>query len=215
MTEKQLNQTIARVILSTKRKSRQYSIYEIASDIASLKKAMGSMNEVAKVIGITSGMLSRFLSVFKLPPSVQELVKQREIDRISLVLDSSKLKEADVLKLAEKGLLKELSSQDIRTLVSYRKENKTGSIDDLVEEILKSKNIKVSVIRIDKCDTKKSIKDLGKIFIREVGEENLVIIEQNKNFIDIKLSREGEKILRQKAKSHKVPLHELVKQLIE
>jgi len=215
MTEEQLNQTIVRVLLSTKRKSRKYSIYDTATDIACLKKELGNMNEVAKVIGITSGMLSRFLSVFKLPLSVQELVKQREIDRISLVLDSSKLKEEDILKLAEKGLLKELSSQDIRTLVAYRKENKTGSIDNLVEEMLKSKNIKASVIRIDKGDTTKSIEELNKIFTREVGKDNLIIIELNKNFIDIKLSKTGEKILRQKSKEQKEVLHELIKQLIE
>ncbi|MCW3102700.1 MAG: hypothetical protein JWO09_1140 [Bacteroidetes bacterium] len=214
MTEEQLNETIARVILSTKRKSRQYSLYDIATDILALKKEKGGMQEVAKIIGITSGMLNRFLSVFKLPLSVQELVKQREIDRISLVLDSSKLKEEDVLLLAKKGLLKNLSSQDIRTLVAYRKEYKSGSIDNLVEEILKSKNIRASVIRIDKGDTTRSIEDLSEIFAREVGRENLIVVEPNKGFIDIKLTKDGERKLREEAKINKKTLQKLIAYLI-
>src|SRR5260370_13696241 len=101
MTEDEINKAVARIILSTKRKSRQYSIFEIALDIKALKAAKGGIIEVAKVIGISSGMLSQFLSVFKLPASIIELVKERKIDSASMVHNFSKFKENDILKLAE------------------------------------------------------------------------------------------------------------------
>jgi hypothetical protein len=61
------NSALARVILSTKRKKRQYSLIEIASDIQLLLGTLGSLSEVSKVVGISTGMLSQFLSIKELP----------------------------------------------------------------------------------------------------------------------------------------------------
>ena len=76
------------------------------------------------------------------------------------------------------------------------------------------KNIKISVIKVHKEDTRKSLSEIESIFIKQVGNENLITVEQNNNFIDIKLSKQGEKILRLNAKYKKITLQELISTLI-
>lgn len=214
MTEEEINKAIARIILSTKRKSRQYSLFDIALDIEGLKKAKGGMKEVSKVIGVSSGMLSQFLSVFKLPKPIIELVKERKIDRVSMVHTLAKFNNDDAIQLAELLVSNKLSSQDLRILFPYRKQHTKESILDLVEKIHSSKNIKVSVIRINKNDTSKSVTELASFFSNQVGKENVITVEANNNFIDIKLSKQGEKILRQKAKSNNRTFQDLISTLI-
>lgn len=210
MTEEQINKAIARVILSTKRKKRQHSLYDIALDIDSLKKAKGSISAVAKIIGISSGMLSQFLSVFKLPNPVIELVKKREIDSVSMVHHLSKFQNDDLLKLSELLSSNQLSSGDLRILIPYRKQYKNETILELVDKIHSSKNIKVSVIRINKDDTSKSISELNSIFSYQVGDSNVIEIEPNNDLIDIKITKQGENILREKARHCKKTIQELI-----
>lgn len=214
MTEEEINKAIARVILSTKRKKRQYSLYDIALDIQNLKEAKGSLNEVSKIIGITTGMLNQFLSVFKLSDVFLKLVKERKLDQVTTVHYLTKLKENDKKELADLFLSNKLSVDDLRALIPFRKKYPNDSITDLVEKILSSKNIKVSVIKIPKEETTKSIELLEVQFKKLLGDENFITIEKNDNFIDIKVSKEGTKILRNEAKLNKKTFQELLTTLI-
>ena len=213
MTEEEVNKSIARVILSTKRKSRQFSLFEIANDIENLKNEKGSLNEVAKLIGLSPGMLSQFLSIFKLPKSVIELIKERKIDSVTIVHHLTKFKDNDILELSKLAAKNEISSQDLRILIPYRKQHANEDILDLVEKIHLSKNIKVSVVRILESDTTKSLSELEELFIKVVGKENILVIELNGNFIDIKLTKQGENNLRSKAKQLSLTLRELITRL--
>ena len=214
MTEEEINKAIARVILSTKRKNRQFSLFEIANDINALSNAKGGLKEVANTIGISTGMLNQFLSVFKLPKTVIELVKNRNIDSVSMVHYLTKFDDNDSVKLSKLLASNKLSSQDLRILIPYRKQHKEADILDLVEKIHASKNIKVSVIRINKQDTIKSTSELHTIFSDHVGAENVIMIDMKNEIIDIKLAKEGEKILRDKAKTNNTTFVELISKII-
>lgn len=214
MTQEELNKAIARVILSTKRKSRQYNLVEIATDIQKLKTSLGSLNEVANVIGISSGMLNQFLSVFKLPKNVLKLVEERKIDSVAIVHYLSKYSNEDITQLSDLIVLNNLSSQDLRVLLPYRKQFPQERVVDLVDKLHQSKNIKVSVIRISENDTCKSFDDLNELFATQVGVENIIAIEINKKNIDIKVSKKGEKILRETAKKNRLTLQEFIFKLI-
>ena len=122
MTNEEINSATARIILSTKRKKRQFNLYQIALDIKNLKEQKGSIKELSKLLGLSSGMLSQFLSVFKLPPEIIELVKERKIDSVSIVHHLAKYNLEDKKQLAELLSSKKLSSQDLRILIPYRKQ---------------------------------------------------------------------------------------------
>lgn len=214
MGREDINSIVARVILSTKRKTRQYSLTKIAADIRSLQELLGNLNEVSKVIGISSGMLNQFLSVFKLPKSTIKLVDERKIDSVSTVHYLSKFNSDDIDQLSKILVSNYLKSQDLRVLLPFRKQHPDQPITDLVEKLQLSKNVKVSVIRISKDDSLKSLSELSDLFSRQVGQENVLAIEPNGKFIDIKLSKQGEKILRKCAKSSKRSLQDLISNLI-
>lgn len=214
MTEEDINKAIARVILSTKRRIRQYSLFDIANDLQALKAAKGGIKEVADLIGISAGMLNQFLSVFKLPKEALELVKDRKIDSVAMVHYLSKFNSNDISKLAQLLASNELTSQELRILLPYRKHHTNDSILDLVERIRSSKNIKVSIIRISSEDTSKTLDELKNIFSKHVGMENYYSIVSMGKHIDIKFSKEGEKRLRKSAKDKNMSLQEFITSLI-
>lgn len=209
------SELIARLILSTKRKKREFSIVEIAADISSLKGILGGLNEVSKVIGISTGMLNQFLSVHKLPGEIQLLVKERKIDSVAIVFLLSKFPKEDVLDLSKKILDDRISSQELKILLPYRKQHPAQNILQLIENLDASKNIKVSVIKLPKNITSRSNDYVSNIISAKVGKDNFVIVTEDEEFLNIKIKREGEKILREIAKNKKLTLSELIITLIK
>lgn len=214
MRQEELNRTIARVILSTKRKNRQYSLLDIAEDIKTLREEKGDLKTVSEIIGISTSMLNQFLSVFKLPEIVIDLVRTRKIDSVSIAHNLSKFSPEDAIRLSQLVIDNELSSQDLKVLIPYRKQHKYDPIEDLVKKLHSTKNIKVSVIRINRSDTIRTVEELKEILSPLVGSQNIIEIEKNKNFIDIKLLKDGEKTLRNIAKAGGQSLQELISNLV-
>jgi hypothetical protein len=214
MNPEEINKVIARVILSTKRKNRQYSLVEIASDIKNLVDSLGSMKEVSNLIGVSPGMLNQFLSVFKLPEITLESVKDRSIDSVSIVHSLSKFNKGDIVDLSTMVKSNRLNSQDLRALLPYRKQFPDKNIFTLIEEIKSSKNIRVSVIRILTEDTSKSVDELRSDFLKIIGEQNLNTIVKSGNHIDIKITKEGETILRKSARDNNLSLQQFISSLI-
>ena len=210
-----VNAAVARVILSTKRKNRQYSILEIANDINFLSNELEDINNVSKIIGISNEMLRQFLSVLKLPSEIISLVTERKIDSVSQVYYLSKYKKEDALILAKQLSNKELSSQDLRIILPYRKQFPNDSIFDLVDRVKKSKNIKVSVFRFAREEVLKNKTQLEEIFYNLIGKENLLTIEYTEKLIDIKVTRAGEKLLRLRAENDKLNLQGFIKKIIK
>lgn len=215
MVDSKINDAIARVLLSTKRKSRQYSIWEIANDILFLKNETGGLNNVSNLIGITIGMLNQFLSVYNLPEEIIELVKQKKIESVSLVYYLSKFDPDDSIKLVSYILQEGLSSQELRIILPFRKRNPNESIENVVKRVLDSKNIKVSVIRIAESNLNCSKHDLEERVIKLIGKENLLSVETINSNLDLKITKEGEKILRKVAASQKYTFKDFINQIFK
>lgn len=214
---KEINEAelIARLILSTKRKKRDFSILDIAKDILALRDKLGGLGAVAKVIGISTGMLNQFLNVLKLPKPIQELVHRKKIDSVAIVHLLSKFPEKDIELLVPKIIEGDLSSQDLKILLPYRKQYKNENILDLLLRLHASKNIQVSVIRFPKTIIEKPLDQISEIIKTIVGGDNFVSVVDEGVNVDIKVKKAGEKILRLKAKEKKITLTELIATLIK
>jgi hypothetical protein len=208
------SELIARLILSTKRKKREFSILEIASDISFLKEMLGSLKEVSKVIGISTEMLNQFLSVYKLPQEVQTLVKERKIDRVAVVFLLSKFSEEDLQQLIPMVSDRKISSQDLKVLLPYRKQHSQEKIIDLIKNLSSSKNVKISVVNIPRKATNRSSQQIAEIIKAKVGDDNFLVVTEDENLYGIKIKKEGEKILRAIAKEEKISLSALITTLI-
>ncbi len=205
---------IARLIANTKRIKRQNSILEIASDIEVLKKELGSIQRVSDLIGVSAGMLNKFLAVKKLANPLQQHIKSRKIDSVEAVANLAKFNFNEQEKLA--NLLAEgtINSQDLRLVHPLMKAYPNLEVEELARMILESKDKKISVISFDKSNLKRPLSKVRKNFEIMVGLDGLVGIEMINGTGKIRLSKKGEKALRQIAKESRTTLGELVQNLL-
>lgn len=213
MTDNDINIATGKLLANTKTKKRPFNILEVANLINIVLKKQ-SLNELATTLGIKAAMLSKFLSVYKLPKFIQELVESRVIDSVAVVFYLSKLNETDLQELLP--LLKEdkINSVELKSFLPFRTKHPSQSIIELYKQHIASKNIKVSVIRLAETDLKSGIENLKNNLSNLLPQSEIIAIEQNKKFVDIKLTKEGENLVRDEAKKRNITLQNLIQEIV-
>jgi hypothetical protein len=212
--EDEINQLVGRIIGSTKRRTRSLSIVEVAADIRTLKEKAGGLGQGAKLVGISTGMLNQFLSVFSLPLPVQGLVREKKIDSVAVVFALSKFPAADIDQLTGPIMENKISSQELKVLLPLRRQQPSEPILDLVKRMKSSQNVKVSILRlpkelqVDRDLLLEAIKGL-------VGDENVLSVDEQEETVDIALTKEGERRMRAAARDKKLTLAQFVHKLLE
>ena len=214
MSTLETNPSFAKLILSTKRKKRLLSITEFAEEVNKLQNQSYTLNEISLALGLKKEMLNQFLSVKKLSNPIKELVANRDIDSVSMVFYLSKFNAHDQLCISNFIINGKLNSQDLKTLKPLQTKNSNIPIKQLIEKLLSSKNIKVSVIKFEKEELKKSVEELENALIKIVGEDNFIEIEISEKIYSIKITKRGESLLRNFAKLQKHSLHQTVRKLL-
>lgn len=212
MSEK-VNTLVGRIIASTKRQKRTLSIVDIAKNINELKEEVGGIKKVSELIGISPGMLNQFLSVFSLPTAIQELVKEKKIDSVAMVFLLSKYPKEDVSHLAKMITAKLITSPELKVLLPYRNANKGLNISDVIDKLRSTKDIPVSVIRLP-GNIINNPERIEKAIKFKIGDENLMAFEKGNEYLDIKITKHGEKILRHAAKEKGVTLQQFILRLL-
>ncbi len=205
---------IAKLILSTGRKKRDFDLVKVHDYIMKLIDDGYEKSELANILGISRGMFNQFLSVKKISPELKKLIKERTIDSVTLVHNLAKFNHKDqinIVRALEEG---KLSNNDVRALAPLRKKYSKEDLDFLINKLVNSKDIKVSVIRIPKSSLVNKIEDLIFLVNEVIGEKNLFDLVLNHDYYDIKITKKGESLLRKKAKKEGVSLTELINKFI-
>lgn len=213
MTDSKINIAIGRILSNTKRKKRPCSLVEIANDFETALKEK-SKNELSEIIGISPNMINKFISVNKLPLSIKNLVEERLVDSVSLVYDLSKLSNKDLIEL--EPLLKEnkINSNELKVFLPFRKQHPNQSIVELYNQQINSKNIKVSVIRLQKNDDNNDLFKIKKEISKLISNEEILDLDINNNYLDIKITKKGELELRKIAKKQNKSFQSLIQEII-
>lgn len=204
--ESDINELLARLIINTKRKVRQDNIVEIAEEITELSQKLGGIKQVSEKLNISSEMLSHFLKVKKLNVEVKKLVEKRKIDSVTVVKYLSKFIEEEQIYIANEIIKGNLNSVELRYIYPLRNKFRELSIQDVVNKHLQSKNIKISKAVFEIRDNKLSIENLKNVFSKIVGEENFISVNIENNTGTLKVSQNGEKILRDSARKENMTL---------
>lgn len=206
--EKTIDYAQAFVIQNTLKNNnnRPNNIIEIAENISFLSEKLGGLNQVSKIIGISSEMLSHFLKVKKLNIEVKKLVEKRKIDSVTVVKYLSKFNEDEQIYIAKEIINGNLNSVELRFIYPLRNKLKELPIQEVVNKHLQSKNIKISKAIFEITDNQISVDYLNNVFSKIVGEENFISINIQNNIGILKVSRNGEKILRDSAKKENLTL---------
>jgi hypothetical protein len=213
MIDNEINIATRSLLRNTKTKKRLLNIVEVANLINIVLKKQ-SIKELATILGIKPAMLSKFLSVSKLPTFIKELVESRIIDSVAVVFYLSKLNEKDLKELLPLLNEDKINSVELKSFLPFRKQHPNQSVVSLYNQHIASKNIKVSVIRLAETDVKKGIDNLRKNLLKLLPTSEVIGVEKNKSFVDIKLTKEGENLLRNNAKQHNITLQYLIQEII-
>jgi len=209
------NIVIARLIANTLRKKRANNLIEIARDIGWLEKDLGGLKAVSNIIGISTGMIRRFLSVEQLCPEVQKLVEKRKIDLINIVHYMKNFKPEAQKTIAKKVIAGELSANDVRVLAPLHNSLPNLSIDQLISRVQKSKNIRVYVAYFRIPLGFKDMETLKRRFEKIVGKNNILSLSIKDSVGTLELNSLGQKELREAAKERKMTLRKFVEMTIE
>lgn len=209
------DELIGRLIANTKRaaKTRVLSITAIAQDIKDLVSLQGNLTRVSQTIGLSENMLNKFLSVEKLATEVTNLVENRKIDSVETVYSLAKYSPEIQIALAKQVVANKLSSQDIRALSPFIKQHQGKDVAQLLQQLLASKDKKISVLHfyLPKNFSANGFKSRVTSLL---DEQNIVDFDVVEGIGTLKLTKTGERMLRQAAKAQKQSLQEFVETLM-
>ena len=201
---------IARLIANTLRKKRPNNLIEIALDIRWLEKDLGGLKAVSNIIGISTGMIRRFLSVEQLCPDVRKLVEKRKIDLLNVVHYMRNFGVREQKIIAKDYVSGKLSANDIRVLTPLHNNLPSLGIRQLISKVQKSKNIKVYVAYFRVPIGFNDIEGLKRKFENVVGKDNIVSLSHKDSIGTLELNSIGHKKLREEAKLMNLKLREFV-----
>jgi len=205
---------IARLIANTRRKKRPDNLIEIARDIRRLENNLGSLKTVSETIGIVPDMLRQFLSVERLCPEVERLVKERKIDLVNIVHYMRNFEPQAQRLIAREVIAGRLSANDIRVLAPLQKSLPHLSIDKLISRVQKSRDIKVYVAYFLVPLRSKNTGALKRRFEKIVGKAEIVSFTVKGQLGTLKLTPVGQKKLREVAKKHNLSLRKFVDMIV-
>lgn len=138
---------LATVFANTKRKRRTADLLFVAEAFEYLVKHYGSQRAVADKVNLSPEIVREFRKILSLAPAVQEMIRNREIDRLDVAYRLSKIRDP-ALQLKAASKLRELDSKDIRDI--ERLVSGTGlSVADSKKEVLESKLKDLHVFILD------------------------------------------------------------------
>lgn|GEM_PF-759680 len=204
---------LAALIGSTKRRFRSLTLLEVAHYIEVALSAYDGFPALADAIDVSPETLRRFLRARRLCPSVKRLIVEGAISSIDIADSLGRLPGKDQPTVAKSVLRGELSSEDVRAVVSIRKDLPEEKIAFLIDRVKSSRNIKHYVIEflIPDCTT---VKDVRKSFATALGVDNIVSFGKSGGIHIITLTADGQRRLSEMARQVKLTKRRLVDKIL-
>jgi len=187
---------------ATRRIRRHRSILEIAEAIDVARLRLGSLREVSERVGLSTEMLSDFLSATKLSSAVRDLVKSRALDSVDIVRKLSRLPRVDQLPVADLVVKEGLNSEDVRAIVSLRKLRPTESIAQIIEHVRRSRPIREYEVQFPLPRSSRERDAIRGRVEETLGRENVKSLSFTTEMGILLLTERGEAALREYARSN-------------
>lgn len=202
------------LIASTKRKNRKLNPLEVVEKIQIAKKGIGSLPKVAKRIGLSYEMLRQIYSVRNCSEGVKELVRERKLESYDILYRLSKLPPSSQKDVAKRVIAGELTSEDVRAVVTFHGDFPSISIGKIIERIKSSRNIKQYVVYFESGSDKIKLPALRSRFESVFGKVNIVSLHVDVGIGELVLNVTGKKRLQEEAKRRGLTKRELIRELV-
>jgi hypothetical protein len=213
VSRKEPERAIANLIASTRTKQRNVSLVEFYAWLTEAIARLGSLEDVAAKIGVSTRMLKQFLVVGKLDNSVLTHVKQRSLDSIDALNYLARFSHQDQRAILPLLLTKELSSKDLRSVYQQRSVLAGASIPQLVTRVSAGKARRVYELNFlfrGGLTKEQAIDSLKKI----VMQDGLERIESDGPFGKVLLTKIGLDRLRAYSRAKGIPFKRVLAHLL-
>jgi len=214
-SQKQLDDALVAIIASTKRKKRKLNPLEVAEKIQTAWDSLDSLSKVAERTDMSPEMLRQIHSVRNCSEGVKELVRERKLESYDILHRISKLPASNQLKVAKAVIAGELTSEDVRAIVSfYRDLAARISIGRVIERIKSSRNIKQYVVyfKLESENIKFGV--LRSRFEKIFGKGNIVSLKEVNKVGELVLNAKGKNCLQEEAKRRGVTKRGFIRKLV-
>ena len=199
-TEHELQKAFAVLIKNTRTTRRHLSLIEIAGWLKTAVKILGSINDVADRIGLSPKMLRQFEYVNILSQEVQDLFAERKIDSVDIAAHLKMLEEKDQIQVAKEAAKGQLNSADVRAVRELRKESPNLPINEVIERIKTTRNIKQYIVEFVVRSKKTDKKLTEQRFAKALGRSNIINITLNGSIGRLVMNTQGKNRLQQLAR---------------
>jgi len=204
-----INEALAILISSTKRKKRPVSLLDVSKWLDVAVRKLGGHQEVADRIGLSTKMLRQFALVTRLQPEVQRLFDRRALDSIDAVVHLLLLANKDQIIAANAIANNKIDTKDLRAIVQLRKANSKVPLRKIMHEIINTKTRKNYVVEfiIREGD---SYARLMRRFRKYIRPTEIVRLDIEGSLGRLVLTRKGKEELRRIAKNLNTPLRNVM-----
>jgi len=134
---------------------------------------MGSLKKLSDAVGLSEEMLRQFSRVEKLSQDVKDLLAKGNIQSVDIADRLSRLPGQDQFPVAQEVARGDLNSVDVRAIVSLRKALPQLRIENVIDRVRASRNIKEYVVQFLVPPERGKPKDIESRFVRLLGKESL------------------------------------------
>ena len=198
--ETKLEEALAVLIASTKRVRRSLDLVQVADYLEIARRKLGSLKAVGEAIGLSDEMLRQFASIGKLTTETRRLVAQRRIDSVDVAHRLSKLAANDQVRVGSLAARGDLSSDDVRAIVTLRKALPKESIENVIDRVRRSKNIREYLVQFVLPSTEMTACELRERFAPVLGAENIRWLRVRGHVGVVAANSEGNKRLQEAAR---------------
>ena len=181
-SQDEIDDALAALVASTKRKSRKLSPLEVVEKIEIAKEGIGSLPKVARRIGLSYEMLRQIFSVRNCSEGVKRLIREGKIDSYDILYRLSKLPPSSQVAVAKQVITGDLTSEDVRAIVTFHRDFPGINIRKIIERIKSSRNIKQYVVyfELDSARIKPAV--LRSRFESVFGKGSIISIDDGRSF---------------------------------
>ena len=213
-SESEIEDALAGLIASTKRIHRKLNLLEVARKLEVARNALGSLKNVSNAVGLSTEMLRQFSRVPKLAPKVRELLEKGIIQSVDVADRISRLPRPDQLPIAQAVARGELNSDDVRAVVSLRKQLPKMEINKVIHRVTSSRNIREYVVQFLHPSGEDSVKDIKARFITLLGKGGLCSLSFKNGVGTLVLKETGKVRLQGIAKAKGITKRALVDRIV-
>jgi hypothetical protein len=134
-----LDHALAVLIANTRSTKRPLPLTEVAKSLDVIVKELGGYSAAADRLGLSTKMLRQFSYVYRLSPTVQQLVATRKIDSVDAVTHLAMLPRQHQEVVARALSNNEIAISDIRSIVQLQRMRKSSPIEKILDDVRRGK----------------------------------------------------------------------------